>query len=601
LTEILEKPKAIEKRAMPTNRPAYVDSYLEGIAGPSEEHGLGGHCINPKCDGQFDESMISPDGTVQCPTCQHVQNVNQSKDTPGGMTRSGLTMRDMGSIGEQVVLRMGEIPGVGAVHAASGDYNHAVDAIITGQRGNYGAEIKTNHSQAQERFKIGGKAERAEKITYCYQHGLKPALIGVRLNFYTDKAYIFFREGLTDTWIGNSQMIHAATVDFSDLNPFKSPDPQAQAMAIENANLPDQSTSDDEDFGFIAAKTAFDESDHPRADDGEFIVKNGTREVKVVHPKTGKHTHTAYWCKHCGHRAFIPSNHKGRIECPTCGEDLQRSLKLTKVRLGGPDPAHDMAQKLGFQFAGYASTGHRKFVMDAPNGVRHTVVVGSGAHGKDAQRIDADYARQRMNRCIMGQCTHGQSETLPEYVAPTETYALHPGQRVSVNGKEHYITDMDGGLAVVLDPTTGEENIAPIDQIQRLIEPQPKVAGERNPDFLFVYYNGKLRVEEHHHNKRFQDLLSRLLAESGINMDEAMMDLNPAEVAAGEVYEFEDGSVRVDHKQLAHEEVRERADVALTAWFETKDDVFGEGDVQPRDPDSGQFITEEEADAWAVG
>lgn len=70
-----------------------------------------------------------------------------------------------------------------------------------------------------------GRAVRPKeaKEYYCLQNNLVPALVGVRLNFYTDKADIFFREGLTDTWIGNKLLQHISTEDFSDLNPFKTP------------------------------------------------------------------------------------------------------------------------------------------------------------------------------------------------------------------------------------------------------------------------------------------------------------------------------------------------------------------------------------------
>jgi hypothetical protein len=62
----------------------------------------------------------------------------------------------------------------------------------------------------------------------------------VRLNFYTDKADIFFREGLTDTWIGNAQLMHVATVDFTNLNPFKNPSdvPPASELPDDDSTPP---------------------------------------------------------------------------------------------------------------------------------------------------------------------------------------------------------------------------------------------------------------------------------------------------------------------------------------------------------------------------
>jgi len=111
--------------------------------------------------------------------------------------------------------------------------------------GPYGVEVKTNHSESTPRFKLtgGGSRSRAEAIqtmiAFCSQQKLIPAMIGVRLNFYTDKADIFFRQGLADTWIGSSSLQHVATVDFTNLNPYKTPSEVPSPQ-----DLPDESDSD---------------------------------------------------------------------------------------------------------------------------------------------------------------------------------------------------------------------------------------------------------------------------------------------------------------------------------------------------------------------
>jgi hypothetical protein len=203
---------------------------------PAEQHNIGGDCINPKCDYEFTDSdldeMAGASGWFTCPQCQQTYNyLDDGSDSPGGMTRAlSLTVGQMGEIGEQVVATLGTIPGVGQISQIYPETNFPIDAII----GKYGVEIKTNHSEAQPRFKIGGEwvvdpvtgervPPRQGKISYCEKNGLIPAILGVRLNFYTDKADLFFREGMTDTWIGNQAMSHVATVDFSALNPFKHP------------------------------------------------------------------------------------------------------------------------------------------------------------------------------------------------------------------------------------------------------------------------------------------------------------------------------------------------------------------------------------------
>jgi len=207
--------------------------FLNGLY-PNEVHGLEGDCINPKCDYQFtqaDRNEIAwSDGWFTCPKCDWTYNYYQDFiPGQGGYTKSGLTMTQMGDIGETLIERMGNVPPLGAVTWVSSDYNFPIDAII----GDHGGEIKTNHSSAQPRFKISGKVEingqtmpgRQGKYLYCEQNHLLPALVGVRLNFYTDKADVFVQpNGFKDTWIGSGSLVHAGTVDFTDLNPYKRPE-----------------------------------------------------------------------------------------------------------------------------------------------------------------------------------------------------------------------------------------------------------------------------------------------------------------------------------------------------------------------------------------
>lgn len=59
----------------------------------------------------------------------------------------------MGRLGESIIARMGQLPGVGTITTIFELKNNPIDAII----GSYGVEIKTNHSEAQPRFKLGGE------------------------------------------------------------------------------------------------------------------------------------------------------------------------------------------------------------------------------------------------------------------------------------------------------------------------------------------------------------------------------------------------------------------------------------------------------------
>lgn len=205
--------------------------FLNGLY-PDEQHGVGGDCINPKCDYKFTEqdiqSMAQNRGWFTCPKCGQTYNLNDDNFT-SGTNKAYMTPTEMGNIGESIVEKMGTIPGLGQITWISNQHNFPIDLIA----GEYGVEVKTNHSEAQPRFKMGGGAYGAnptrkqpaqEKAIYCYENGLTPALVGVRLNFYTDKADVFVRPGaFTDTWIGSGSLQHAATVDFTSLNPYKNP------------------------------------------------------------------------------------------------------------------------------------------------------------------------------------------------------------------------------------------------------------------------------------------------------------------------------------------------------------------------------------------
>jgi len=210
---------------------------------PDEVHNLGGHCMNPKCDYVFtdaDERDIEmANGWFTCPKCNQTFNYQDdlyNYGRPGGSTRAGLTMDQMGTIGENIVAKLGKIDGVGQVLESHAFKGFPIDFTI----GPYGVEVKTNHSEAQARFKLGGGFERQQKIKYVNEHRLKPGLLGVRLNFYTNRADLFFRPAFTDTWIGNPQMKHVASVDFSEFNPFKRPEdvPPASQLPDDDADIP---------------------------------------------------------------------------------------------------------------------------------------------------------------------------------------------------------------------------------------------------------------------------------------------------------------------------------------------------------------------------
>lgn len=224
--------------------PKYVQPFIERLY-PNEVHNAGGECPNPKCDYVLtmeDKAGIDQTGEFECPRCGYfydyeAETLNLNGNLPGGKTRASISMKQMGDIGEGIVGdKLKGLPGIGEVVWQSIDYNDPIDMII----GDYACEIKTNHSEAQPRFKLGDSRERNKKIQKAAELGLKQGFIGIRLNFYTDKADVFFRPQFSDFWIGMPGTQHIATVDFDDLNPFRSPDavPPPQYMPDDDSDIP---------------------------------------------------------------------------------------------------------------------------------------------------------------------------------------------------------------------------------------------------------------------------------------------------------------------------------------------------------------------------
>lgn len=201
------------------SEPSYVRPYLENLH-PAEVHGQQGDCKNPFCPYQFvtadKKEMLANGGYFTCPVCDMTFNYSGK---PEAAVKAGITPTQMGDIGEDVIDGMINIPRVGPVMWRHPQPQDPLDFVI----GEFGVEVKTNHSEAQPRFKLGGGYERAQKITKAMELGLTPALIGVRLNFYRSLADIFFRPQMSDSWIGQPGLEHIGQVNFSHLNPFKKP------------------------------------------------------------------------------------------------------------------------------------------------------------------------------------------------------------------------------------------------------------------------------------------------------------------------------------------------------------------------------------------
>jgi hypothetical protein len=231
---------------------------------PGETHGVSSDCPNPYCNydltPQDYEDAEMHGGDFECPNCGWTFNVGADlwgdDQSQRDRTRAGMTPAEMGKIGEDSVKQWakesGEIPGVGQILWESPDYNDPIDLVA----GDFAIEVKSLHSESFPRYKIaadpGSGARRADvikgkinRMNQLAQHlgkPLYPAMIGVRLNFYTNRADFFFQTEYKDRLM--TAMQHIGSTDFSSLNPFKRPEDitkqafPAQGETMDDSDIP---------------------------------------------------------------------------------------------------------------------------------------------------------------------------------------------------------------------------------------------------------------------------------------------------------------------------------------------------------------------------
>jgi hypothetical protein len=143
-------------------------------AGQLQEQGYY-KCLNPMCDFHFSpERMSSHDAmdTLDCPNCQRSYNMldsapfaqagggNDSSYSAGGGTIAGISMKDQGEIGEDIVRSLGEIPGYGSItwwHEGGAQAASPLD----GGTADWGVEVKTLNVDAKNHRWIPGGARRS--------------------------------------------------------------------------------------------------------------------------------------------------------------------------------------------------------------------------------------------------------------------------------------------------------------------------------------------------------------------------------------------------------------------------------------------------------
>lgn len=229
---------------------------LQQTLWPGEQHGIYSDCPNPYCDYMFTDEDVDHasvvGGAFQCPQCGWKFDLHKMLLGERDRTRSGMSLSEMGTLGENVVKayaqQMGEIPGIGPLTWESPTYQDPIDLVA----GDFALEVKTLHSESFPRFKIaadpstGGaradvirkKHQRMNELSQHFGKPLYPGMLGLRLNFYTNRADFFFAPEYKDRMM--TAMTHVGEYDFSALNPFKNPeDISAQALPAQGETAGD--------------------------------------------------------------------------------------------------------------------------------------------------------------------------------------------------------------------------------------------------------------------------------------------------------------------------------------------------------------------------
>lgn len=251
----------------------------EGIAAssPEESEALKNAdyqaCANGKCNfhikPEAQQSVLQhPDqGYYTCPQCKFSADL-LADEMPwhggdqdyiqtfaaGGNTRIGLTMAEQAQIGEDLVERLGTIPGYGPIvwwHSGTAITSSPLD----GATHDWGIEVKTiGFDATHHRFVPGRPAEREAKNRQAAEMGLKGVLgILVMLNYRTSMATIYAKEMPLGPWTNSRGQSFAGVAAFRtnaaeqllEQVPFKNPfmdphhpGPEAPAAKAPEDDLP---------------------------------------------------------------------------------------------------------------------------------------------------------------------------------------------------------------------------------------------------------------------------------------------------------------------------------------------------------------------------
>jgi hypothetical protein len=209
-------------------------------------------CRNPRCDywlSPEDFQEYEDDPYFSCPRCKmtyplldptpfgnlsghqdfNEQNLGPAQRQQMGETFVGLTMKQQGDIGEQVVQEMKEIPGYGPITWWSNEYNDPID----GGCGKWAIEVKTicidirNH-----RFIPGPKYRKQQMVERAGELGFKGILgLLVIVDYRSSLADVYLMEMPLGPWVTQGNRPVQGPVAYRKQNamqlvkevPFKNP------------------------------------------------------------------------------------------------------------------------------------------------------------------------------------------------------------------------------------------------------------------------------------------------------------------------------------------------------------------------------------------
>lgn len=184
-------------------------------------------CRNPRCDFHISpeaQQDIPMHGEYDCPRCQSryypygtvpfARDQETALGTPvpktkrkmNGITHSGLSLTEIGQLGEDLIQEQGQLPGYGPFTWWSPVYHSPLDGAVE----DWGIEVKAIDKQGKHQKFVAGKPfYREQKNKMAATMGKKGVLsVLVVLDFVRSVADVYVREHLLEPWrAGNGKMV----------------------------------------------------------------------------------------------------------------------------------------------------------------------------------------------------------------------------------------------------------------------------------------------------------------------------------------------------------------------------------------------------------